>query len=103
MRIPTLPIHQLQHKDRCVLSQTPQGGQYVLGYPRVCDHRMRPRTPSAARASQRIGTRNEAEELRRTLDAAPTPVEHMGIDHRRPDVLMTEQFLHGADVIPRFE
>ena len=27
----------------------------------------------------------------------------MGIDHRRPDVLVTEQFLHGADVIPRFE
>ena len=27
----------------------------------------------------------------------------MGRDHRRPDVLVTEQFLHGTDVIPRFE
>ena len=25
------------------------------------------------------------------------------IDHHRPDVLVTEQFLHRADVIPRFE
>jgi len=49
------------------------------------------------------GSRSYAEELSRTLDAASTPVEHMGIDHRRPDVLVTEQFLHRADVIPRFE
>jgi len=27
----------------------------------------------------------------------------MGREHRRPDVLVTEQFLHGTDVIPRFE
>ena len=48
-------------------------------------------------------SRSYAEELSRTLDAASTPVEHMGIDHRRPDVLVTEQCLHRADVIPRFE
>ena len=54
-------------------------------------------------AIQHHGLRSYAEELSRTLDAASTPVEHMGIDHRRPDVLVTEQFLHCADVIPRFE
>ena len=27
----------------------------------------------------------------------------MRIDHRRPDILVTEQFLHRANVIPRFE
>ena len=37
------------------------------------------------------------------LPPRPPPVAHLGIEHRRPDVLVTEQFLHGADVIPRFE
>ena len=27
----------------------------------------------------------------------------MGVSHRRPDVAMSEEFLDGADVIPRFE
>jgi hypothetical protein len=27
----------------------------------------------------------------------------MGVYHRRPDVAMSEEFLDGADVIPRFE
>ena len=54
-------------------------------------------------AVQHRNSRSYAEELSRTLDAASTPVEHMGRDHRRPDVLVTEPFLHRADVIPRFE
>ena len=37
------------------------------------------------------------------LDPTTTPIEHMGIDHRRPDVLVPEQFLHGPNVVPRFE
>ena len=59
--------------------------------------------PMEATAVQHRGSRNYAEQLSRTLDAASTPVEHMGIDHRRADILVTEQFLHRADVIPRFE
>src|SRR4029450_7153003 len=85
----------------CAEQHSPGWPARAEGYPCACDHRMRPHTPRSARASQRIGARAYAEELRRTLDPAPTPVEHMGIDHRRPDVLVTEQFLHGADVIPR--
>ncbi len=27
----------------------------------------------------------------------------MGIDHRRTDVLVPEQFLHGADIVPGFQ
>ena len=59
--------------------------------------------PHGGTAGQHRGSRSYTEQLSRTLDAASTPVEHMGIDHRRTDVLVTEQFLHGADVIPRFE
>jgi hypothetical protein len=59
--------------------------------------------PIEAIAVQHRGSRRDAEQLSWTLDAASTPVEHMGIDHRRTDVLVTEQFLHRADVIPRFE
>jgi hypothetical protein len=54
-------------------------------------------------AVQHRNSRSYAEELSRTLDAASTPVEPMGRDHRRPDVLVTEPCLHRADVIPRFE
>ena len=54
-------------------------------------------------AVQHRGSRSDAEQRSRTLDAASTPVEHMGRDHRRPDVLVTEPFLHRTDVIPRFE
>ena len=59
--------------------------------------------PMEATAVQHRGSRNYAEQLSRTLDAASTSVEHMGRDHRRTDVLVTEQCLHRADVIARFE
>ncbi len=35
----------------------------------------------------------------RAADAAPAPVEDMGVDHRRANVLVAEQFLDGADVV----
>src|SRR5262245_8145233 len=59
--------------------------------------------PMEATAVQHRGSRSDAEQLSRTLDAASTLVAHMGRDHRRPDVRVTEQCLHHADVIPRFE
>ena len=59
--------------------------------------------PMEATAVQHRGSRSYAEQLSRTLDAASTSVEHMGIDHRCTDILVTEQFLHRADVILRFE
>jgi len=38
-----------------------------------------------------------------TLDATTTSIEHVGVDHRRADVAMSQQFLNRADVIPIFE
>ena len=35
--------------------------------------------------------------------AAATTIEHLRVDHCRPDVRMAEQFLHGADVVTRLE
>jgi len=32
-----------------------------------------------------------------------TPVEHLGVDHRRFHVLMAEEFLDGVDVVAVFE
>ena len=59
--------------------------------------------PPGGNSRQYPGSRSYAKQLSRTLDAASAPVEHMGIAHRRPDVLVTEQCLHRTDVIPRFE
>jgi hypothetical protein len=35
-----------------------------------------------------------------TVDPTPTTLEHVRIDHRRGDVLMSQEFLHGADIGP---
>jgi len=35
--------------------------------------------------------------------ASATSIEDMGVDHRRFDTFMTQQFLDGADVIAVFE
>jgi len=59
--------------------------------------------PMEATAVQHRGSRNYAEQLSRTLDAASTPVEHMGIYHRRTDVIVPESFLHRPNVVPCFE
>ena len=56
-----------------------------------------------ATAVQHHGIRSDAEQRSRPLDAASTPLEHRGRDPRRPDVRVTEQGLHRADVLPRCE
>ena len=38
-----------------------------------------------------------------TADATGAPIEHVGVDHRRADVIVAEQFLDGADVVAVFE
>ena len=43
------------------------------------------------------------QQVRRTLDPATTPIEHVGVNHRRTDVFVPESYLHGPDVVPRFE
>ena len=45
-------------------------------------------------SSQRVG---------RTANAPAAPVQHMGVNHGGSHVLMSKQFLHGANVVPRLE
>ena len=35
-----------------------------------------------------------------TADPTPTTLEHMRIDHRRGDILVSQEFLHGTDIGP---
>jgi hypothetical protein len=35
----------------------------------------------------------------RTPNPATAPVEHMGVDHRGADILVPQEFLHGANII----
>ena len=35
-----------------------------------------------------------------TADPTPTTLEHMRRDHRRGDILMSQEFLHGTDIRP---
>jgi hypothetical protein len=37
--------------------------------------------------------------IERAADGHSTSMEDVGVDHRRPHVLVTEQFLHGTDVV----
>ena len=39
----------------------------------------------------------------RTADPCPTHLEHMGIDHGRCDVAVSEQLLNGSDVVARLQ
>ena len=41
--------------------------------------------------------------IQRTLDAESAPVQHVRVDHRRGDIRVLEEFLHGADVRAGFE
>ena len=43
------------------------------------------------------------ETVRGTSHPVRTTVEDVGVDHRRADVPVAEQFLHRADVVPVFE
>jgi hypothetical protein len=38
-----------------------------------------------------------------TLYATTAPVQDVGVDHRRPDVFVAEEFLDGADVVADLE
>ena len=41
--------------------------------------------------------------MERTADAASTPLQPMGIEHRCPDIFVSEPFLDRADIIPIFQ
>ena len=41
--------------------------------------------------------------IERAPDAAPSPIEHVRVDHRGLHVRVAEQLLHGADVVAVFE
>ena len=38
--------------------------------------------------------------IRRAPNTLSTPVQHMRIDHRRPDIAVTQQLLHRPNIIP---
>ena len=41
--------------------------------------------------------------IERTSHGQPSSIEHVGIDHRRTDLLVAQPFLHGADVVAGFQ
>jgi hypothetical protein len=41
--------------------------------------------------------------IERTPYPSPTALQHMRVDHGRTDVLVPQEFLHGANVVPCFE
>lgn len=41
--------------------------------------------------------------VHRTANTRRSPVEYMGINHRRLDVVMAQEFLHRADIVASFE
>ena len=41
--------------------------------------------------------------VERAHNAAPTAIQDVRVDHRRAHVLVAEELLDGADVVPRFE
>jgi hypothetical protein len=47
--------------------------------------------------------RDGSEPIERAADALQALLEDVGVDHRRLDVLVAQQFLHGADVVPGLE
>ena len=51
-------------------------------------------TPDSRSASQLVSG---------ALHAVPTPVEDVGVDHRRGDIAVPKQLLHRPDVVSGFE
>ncbi len=45
----------------------------------------------------------QREEIGRALDAAASFVQNVRVDHRRPNVLVAQQFLYGPDVVASFD
>src|SRR5260370_37526909 len=67
-----------------------------------CSHHLIPHTQKRS-GKHLAGPAGAAQEVCRAHDTTTAPVEHMGVYHRRPGVAMSEEFLDGTDVIPRFE
>src|SRR5437763_2180085 len=61
------------------------------------------RVPLGQRQARAGQAPSESTSIQRADHPATTTVEDMGVDHRRADVDMPEQFLHGADIVARFE
>ena len=51
----------------------------------------------------RNGTESRSEPVCRTSDAESDRVEDVGVDHRRLDALVAEEFLYGPDVVAVFQ
>src|SRR5687767_7662051 len=47
--------------------------------------------------------RHSRPRIQRAADAAATPVEDVGVDHRRGDVAVAKQLLNGTDVVAVLE
>jgi hypothetical protein len=45
----------------------------------------------------------DSQGIQRAADAAPSAVQEVGIEHRRRDVLVTEQLLNCSDIVPVLE
>ena len=48
-------------------------------------------------------TKPFSEEIRRAVDAEAATVKYMAINHRSRDILVPQQFLHGANIVAPFE
>ena len=66
-----------------------------------------PREELDVRESAASGYRQGDSKLLQTIERAaypkPTRIQHVCVDHRRADIRVTEQFLHRADVVARFQ
>lgn len=47
--------------------------------------------------------RASAQKVHRTPDTSAAAVQDVGVDHRRTDVPVSQQFLDRADIVPVFE
>jgi hypothetical protein len=68
----------------------------------TCSNLMRaepPHKPKQRRGRMAAGGPLDSPPVRRTPYPAPTSIQHVGVDHRRAQILVAEQFLHRADVI----
>ena len=60
---------------------------------------LRNAAPTLAHAGPRGPIRVRSQPVRRTAHAEAATVQHMGVDHRGRDVLVTQQLLHRPDVV----
>ena len=76
--------------DSNPLSRLPESRSYL--HIQVCEISVYP-----------TGRWGDCQSVKRTLDPSPTSVQHMGIDHRRFDVIVSKQLLNSPDIVPLFE